>query len=107
MKTLQISIPDELESRLRALATERGISVEDLLLQIAEHEFPTPLGEVDAVTRATPPVVDAEIEAARARLLTAPVRPLPPGKDFLETIQGLWPGTETDEQIREALERMS
>ena len=34
-------------------------------------------------------------------------RPLPEGKSFFEVVQGTWPGDETDEQIREALEDLS
>ena len=34
-------------------------------------------------------------------------RPLPPGKTILDVVVGAWPGDETDEQILEALERLS
>ncbi len=34
-------------------------------------------------------------------------RPLPPGKTFFEVVQGTWPGDESDEQINEALEKLS
>ena len=34
-------------------------------------------------------------------------RPLPDGKSFDDVVRGSWPGDETDEQIREALERLS
>lgn len=34
-------------------------------------------------------------------------RPLPEGKTFFEVVEGTWPGDETDEQIYEALERLS
>ncbi len=34
-------------------------------------------------------------------------RPLPPGKTFFEVIEGTWLGDETDEQIHEALEKLS
>jgi predicted DNA-binding antitoxin AbrB/MazE fold protein len=50
-----------------------------------------------------------EILAARERILKAsrPARPLPEGKTLAEVVQGLWPGDETDEQVREALEKLS
>ena len=34
-------------------------------------------------------------------------RPLPEGKTLEDVIVGQWPGDETDEQIREALEKLS
>ena len=51
----------------------------------------------------------AEVEAARERILAAspPPRELPEGKTLLDVIMGKWPGDETDEQIREALDRLS
>lgn len=50
-----------------------------------------------------------EIMAARERILKAsrPPRPLPEGKTLTEVVQALWPGDETDEQVREALEKLS
>ena len=50
-----------------------------------------------------------EIEEARRRIdaRSPPPRPLPPGKTLSDMVEGTWPGDETDEQIREALERLS
>ena len=44
-----------------------------------------------------------------AELLAAsrPARPLPEGKTLADVLEGQWPGDETDEQVREALERLS
>jgi hypothetical protein len=52
---------------------------------------------------------EADILAARERLdkASSPPRPLPPGKTLDDMVRGKWPGDETDEQIREALERLS
>ena len=52
---------------------------------------------------------DAEIEEARRRIdaLSPPPRPIPEGKTLEDMVMGTWPGDETDEQIREALERLS
>lgn len=51
----------------------------------------------------------AEIAAARNRVLAASPKPLPipEGKTLSDMIMGKWPGTETDEQINTALERLS
>ncbi len=51
----------------------------------------------------------SQIELARERILKAsrPARPLPEGMTLSDMVEGKWPGNETDEQIREALERLS
>lgn len=50
-----------------------------------------------------------EIQRTRDEVMKAsrPARPLPPGKTLDDMVKGKWPGDETDEQIREALERLS
>jgi hypothetical protein len=50
-----------------------------------------------------------EREQARQRLLevSRPPRPLPEGKTFLDVVCGQWPGDETDEQVFEALRKLS
>jgi len=50
-----------------------------------------------------------QIAADRDRILalSSPPRPLPPGKTLADVVVGQWPGDETDEQIRDALERLS
>jgi len=66
----------------------------------------TPLDrELGWLTSRTP----EQMEAARERLLKAsrPARPLPDGKTLADMVEGQWPGDETDEQVRDALERLS
>lgn len=50
-----------------------------------------------------------EIEQTRARIFQemAPPRPLPEGKTLRDVIGGQWPGDETDEEVLEALKRLS
>ena len=50
-----------------------------------------------------------EIAEARARVLQASPTPreLPGGKTLEDVVMGQWPGDETDEQILEALEKLS
>lgn len=50
-----------------------------------------------------------EIAAARKRILdsTPEPQPLPEGKTLAEVIVGQWPGNETDEEILEALRKLS
>ena len=61
--------------------------------------------EIRRLTSRTP----EQIEEARARILknSRPARPLPEGKTLSDMVEGKWPGDETDEQVREALERLS
>ena len=53
----------------------------------------------------TPDQVAADCD--RLLALSPPPRPLPPGKTLADVVVGMWPGDETDEQIREALEKLS
>ncbi|HZS04828.1 MAG TPA: hypothetical protein VFD58_08330 [Blastocatellia bacterium] len=50
-----------------------------------------------------------EKAAARERLLqqSRPPRPLPEGKTLADVVCGQWPGDETDEQVNDALRRLS
>lgn len=50
-----------------------------------------------------------EVAAARARVLQASPTPrtIPEGKTLEDMIMGQWPGEETDEQILNALEKLS
>jgi len=57
------------------------------------------------LTGRTPEQVAAD--RARVLALSPPPRPLPPGKTLADVVVGRWPGDETDEQIRDALERLS
>ena len=61
--------------------------------------------EIRWLTSRTP----EEIEEARARIAekSRPPRPLPEGKTLSDMVEGKWPGDETDEQVHEALERLS
>lgn len=61
--------------------------------------------EIRWLTSRTP----EEIEAARQRIRAKARlgRPLSAGKTLSDVVQGAWPGDETDEEIREILERLS
>lgn len=50
-----------------------------------------------------------QLEADRRRIfaLSPPPTPIPEGKTLADMVEGTWPGDETDEQIREALEKLS
>ena len=66
----------------------------------------------DALTVAVHKLInrtEAEMLASRARVMKTVRlgRPLPEGKTLADVVQGQWPGDETDEQIFEALARLS
>lgn len=52
---------------------------------------------------------EKELEEYGRRLdsLSPPPRPIPEGKTLSDMVEGRWPGDETDEQINEALKRLS
>ncbi|HLK55841.1 MAG TPA: hypothetical protein VKU00_04735 [Chthonomonadaceae bacterium] len=62
----------------------------------------------DAITKLNSRTPE-EIAAARKRILDASPepRPLPEGKTLAEVVMGQWPGDETDEEIHEALRKLS
>ncbi len=82
-----------------------------------------PPNPTEARTAEAPTVPDALTEAVNALINRTPEqkladraegmksvrkgRPLPEGKTFDDVAKGTWPGDETDEQIHEALERLS
>ncbi|MGH9798832.1 MAG: hypothetical protein ACRD82_00565 [Blastocatellia bacterium] len=66
----------------------------------------------DALAKAMAKVLNRtpeERERDRAELYAAsrPPRPLPEGKTLLDVVYGQWPGDETDEEVFEALRKLS
>ncbi len=61
--------------------------------------------EIRWATTRTPEQIMAARE--RNRLKSRPPRPLPPGKTLSDMVEGTWPGDETDDQVCEALARLS
>ena len=72
-------------------------------------ENPVPNGAVEEGLRRITSRTPEQVEAARAALLAAstPPKPLPAGKTLEDVVAGAWPGDETDEQIRVALDELS
>jgi hypothetical protein len=52
---------------------------------------------------------EQEVRASRQRILGAspPPREVPAGKTVIDVMEGKWPGSETDAEIRDALDRIS
>ena len=105
--TAPVALPDacEVEFEPRVVATPVAPAAEP----------PDPDSDPDALQRGLAWLeglknrTDEEIEEARRRLdaLSPPPTPIPEGKTLSDMVEGKWLGDETDEQIREALERLS
>lgn len=88
--TQPVSLPDGAEVVVEPQAVEEPTAL--------EREIAWLLGRTDA---------DKEETCRRLSALSPPPRPIPEGKTLSDMVEGTWPGDETDEQIREALERLS
>lgn len=87
------------------------MSEQTILTEPGRPDAPAP-GEADALQLAiekmrsrTPEQILADRE--RLYLSVRRGRALPEGKTLLDMVEGTWPGDETDEEIRDALERLS
>ena len=72
---------------------------------VEEKEVESLEAAIARMTSRTP----KEIASVRERILAAtpPPRELPEGKTIFDVVMGKWPGDETDEQIYEALRKLS
>lgn len=114
-----VNVSSEIEEQLTKLAHKNGKPVADLagvLLAQKLREAPVPQededADPDALARAIAKMASRtpeEVAAAQQRAIAAyPAKnPLPPGKTILDVICGTWPGEETDEEVFEALRRLS
>ena len=96
--------PAEIAYFVNGLPPKRyHIEISDLGEPVAERDY-----LAEAVRRARERTPE-QMSADRADVL-AGVRkgaPLPPGKTLDDVVRGKWPGDETDEEIRAALEELS
>ena len=97
--------PTQLAEQLRALPEQRKYRMTLTSEEVKEEATETLGAAITRMTSRTP----EEIAAARERLLAAapPPEELPPGTTIFDVMMGKWPGDETDEQIFDALERLS
>ena len=106
MNTIQAIYQDGVFKPIEPVSLPEGCEVRVQPVAPADLETLTPLErELAWLTNRTP----EEIEVSRLEVLrkSRPARPLPEGKTLSDMVEGKWPGDETDEQIREALERLS
>ena len=113
MTSVIVQLTPETEQQLRLQASQRGQTLESYLRHLAEKEAHAEADTSDALLRQgiewlTSRSAD-EVRAARERILGAAPSPrdVPAGKSILDIVEGKWPGTETDAEIRDALDRIS
>jgi hypothetical protein len=112
MASVTVQLTPETEQQLRLQASRHGETLETYLRRLAEKEACADAAGADMLqqgldwlTRRRP----EEVRAASDRILGAapPPRDIPAGKNLVDVVEGKWPGTETDAEIRAALDRMS
>lgn len=109
--TIEILLPTEIVERARERATRTGRSLDAYLADLVRHDV-IPNDSDDALSAAIKRMTSrtpAEIQADREAVLktSRKARPLPEGKTLFDVVEGTWPGEETDEEIREMLEKLS
>ena len=96
---------------LAAQAARFGLRLDEHLARLAEHAAgqDRPNQAIEQEIRRLTDRTPEQVVADRERIMAAsrPPRPLPPGKTLADVVVGSWPGDETDEQVRKALEELS
>lgn len=112
MTSVTVQLTAETEHRLRQQASRRGETLEAYLGHLAAREASGTAEAADTLRQGLEWLTQrgaAEVEAARHRILeaTPPARDIPAGRSLLDLVEGKWPGTETDAEVRQALDRIS
>ncbi len=116
-----VNVSPTTEKLLSEMAVRTGQPLPDLAASLLEEKLREPPALAENGADETDPHALAkviakllnrtpeEIEAARARIFKAsrPPRPLPEGQTLEDVLAGQWPGDETDEQVYEALRKLS
>jgi hypothetical protein len=112
MTNITVQLTPETEQQLRLQANRRGQTLETYLRQLAEKEASGGTATLDMLNQGLEWLrrrSAEEVLAARARILGGSAAPhdVPAGKTVLDVMEGSWPGSETDAEIRDALDRIS
>jgi len=112
MTSVTVQLTPETEQQLRLQASRRGQTLETYLRHLAEKEASGDAEVSDMLSQGLAWLTRRgaeEVRSARARILGAAPTPrdVPAGKTVLDMMEGKWPGTETDAEIRDALGRTS
>jgi hypothetical protein len=115
-QTVSFPLPSDAVAKLRARAADRGLALEAYLRLVTERAAEAPEPDADGPAGRLEHELAwltgrsaEDVAEARRRLLalSPPARPIPEGKTLSDVVEGQWPGDETDEQVRAALERLS
>lgn len=112
MPSITVQLSPEAEQQLRLLASRQGKSLEAYLGQLAEREATAESNGPNLLEQGRTGIQQRsseQIEAARQRIIEATRAPreIPAGQTLLDVIEGKWPGSETDAEIKDALDRLS
>jgi hypothetical protein len=112
MTSVTVQLTPETEQQLRLQASRRGQTLETYLRHLAEKDASGDTEASDMLSQGLEWLTRRgaeEVCAARERILGASPAPrdVPAGKTLLDVMEGKWPGTETDAEIRAALDRIS
>jgi hypothetical protein len=112
MTCVTVQLTPETEQQLRLQAVRRGQTLETYLRELAEKEARSDAASADMLVQGLEWLTHRgpeDMRAARERILGASPAPrdVPAGKTVLDMIEGKWPGSETDAEIRDALDRIS
>lgn len=112
MASITVQLRPEIEQKLRLRASQRGETLEELLCALAEREAKSDKDATDLLSQGLEWLTrrsSEDVRAARERILgvSPPAREIPAGKSVLDMVEGKWPGTETDAEIQDALDRLS
>jgi hypothetical protein len=111
--TLTIEIPKETETQLREAMEQHDMErlrqvLGDLATPAALSFFENdPLEKALALLRQRTPAEALAAQTTARAALVPPVHALPQGKTLGQTLEGHWPGEETDEQVYAALQKLS
>jgi hypothetical protein len=97
------------EQKLREKARSAGLTIEEYLEELAEREAAARPSRLERELAWLASRTKEDVEATRQALLSAsrPARSVPEGQTLADVVEGKWPGDETDEQVRSALDRLS
>lgn len=109
--TIEIQLSSALVEKARERAARVGKPLDAYVGELVEQDVSAgdaedPLAAaVKRMTSRTP----EQVLADREKLLrtSRKARPLPEGKTLFDVVEGSWPGDETDEEVREMLEKLS
>jgi hypothetical protein len=108
---LTIQLRPTTQEKLRDRAAKAGMSLEMLVVGLVEREAEVD-DSLEAIAKAVACIRGRTheqmlIDRQRILGLTPDPRPIPQGKTLFDVVEGTWPGDESDEQIRESLEKLS